>query len=83
MQEITIPASENLHDNFTASIPINNDGLIEMSEDFLILVETSEATSINIGAPFIIYPNDGWTLGVIVDDDGQYHNIIIVVFRLV
>ena len=35
---------------------------------------TSEATSINIEAPFIMYPNDGLTLGVIVDDDGQYHN---------
>jgi hypothetical protein len=69
VQEITIPASQNLRDDFTASIPITNDGINEALEGFLILVETSEATSVNTEAPVIIYRNDGLTIGLIVDDD--------------
>ena len=71
VQEVTIPASQNLRDDFTASIPITNDGINEALEGFLILVETSEATSVNTEAPVIIYRNDGLTIGLIVDDDGQ------------
>ena len=70
-QEITIPASPNIRDDFTASIPITNDNINEALEGFLILVETSEATSDNAEAPLIIYRNDGLTIGLIVDDDGQ------------
>ena len=70
-QEITIPAADNLRDDFTASIPITNDNINEALEGFLILVETSEDTSTNTEAPIIIYRNDGLTIGLIVDDDGQ------------
>ena len=73
--EITIPASENLQDDFIVPIPITNDDLVEISEGFVILVETSEATSLNREAPVIMYPNDGLTIGIIVDDDGQYINL--------
>ena len=69
-QKITIPAAENFHEDFTASIPITNDNINEALEGFLILVETSEATSTNTEAPIIIYRNDGLTIGLIVDDDG-------------
>ena len=71
VQEITIPAASNLRDDFTASIPITNDNINEALEGFLILVETSQDTSTNTEAPIIIYRNDGLTIGLIVDDDGQ------------
>ena len=70
-QEITIPAAANIREDFTASIPITNDNINEALEGFLLLVETSEDTSTNTEAPIIVYRNDGLTIGLIVDDDGQ------------
>ena len=68
-QRVTIPASPNLRDDFTASIPITNDGINEAQEGFLILVETSEETSVSAEAPVINYGNNGLTIGFIEDDD--------------
>ena len=44
----------------------------EAREGFLILVETSEETANLPEAPLISYVNDGLTIGVIRDDDGQW-----------
>ena len=53
------------------SIPINSDMINEAREGFLILIETSEETASLPEVPLIIYVNDGLTIGVIRDDDGQ------------
>ena len=70
-QRLTIPASDNLDNDFVVSIPINNDRINEATEDFLILIEASETTANMAEAPLINYERDGLTIGRIVDDDGQ------------
>jgi hypothetical protein len=56
---------QNVHHGFTAELGPG----ITIADP--IFVETSEATSVNTEAPVIIYRNDGLTIGLIVDDDGQ------------
>lgn len=69
--ELVIPAANNLREDFFVSIPINNDLINEAREGFLILIETSERTANLPEAPLITYTNDGLTIGIIRDDDGQ------------
>ena len=67
-----MPAGSDLRQEFPLSIAINgNDTKNEPTEIFLIKVELSGATASNPKAPIVNFLNDGLTLGVIVDDDGQ------------
>ena len=66
---ITIPASTDFRRNFAGSVAINDDGINEDSEIFLLLVETDEATANNPEAPSILTPGNGLSIARIVDDD--------------
>lgn len=71
-QKLTIEASRNLlNSDFLVPIPINDDKIDEDPEGFIVLIEVSEETANNRLAPLINYINDGLTIGIIVDDDGQ------------
>ena len=67
---VTIPAGAGISQDFPVSIPINLDNINEAAEGFLILVETSQQTSVMAEAPIINYARDGLAIGLIADDDG-------------
>ena len=67
---VTIPAGVGIRRDFPVSIAINLDNINEAAEGFLILVETSQETSVMAEAPIINYARDGLAIGLIADDDG-------------
>ena len=70
--KITVPASNMLRNDFSGSINITDDRINELSQVFLLLVETDQDTSVNPEAPVIVFPNDGLSIAQIVDDDSEF-----------
>lgn len=69
---VTIPAGDSIRNDFSVSVPINDDIINEANEGFLILVETAEETSVMPEAPIITIRRDGLAIGLITDDDGSF-----------
>ena len=70
-QNLTIPSTIGMTEDFSVSVPVTIDKINEQDEAFLIVVEVSPETTAMSEAPDIQLDNDGVTVGVIENDDSE------------